>query len=308
MQTCSIMFDLGWRRRFSRGARVDPALADLLAQLDTAADRNRPIQPGHIETFAFGHVAQAGVPFPFHAAIAILRAARLHPRARVMVFADGVPSGAFWDLVASAVELILVAPFERFGKARVVSAHLLMDIVRLLALSRLGGVFAATDMMILQALDALAEYPMVLGTQASVPVGRPTFGSRLAVARRDNPFCRKWLDAYESDVVVAGESRRNDLATRLPVRLYADNPDLVHVLRHDAWFAPSSPRARQFLFDAERADSHAESLTGRLALPLWSDTLANDLAAWTPQRAMTENCLFARLCRDVLPGSVDDNV
>lgn len=308
MQTGSIMLDLRWRWRFSSEARIDPALADLLAQLDAAADRDRRIQRAYIETVAFGHVTQNNALFPFHAAVSILRAARLHPRARVLVFAESVPAGSFWDLVASAVELILVPAFERFGRARGIDAHLRMDIVRLLALSRLGGVFAATDMMMLQALDALANYSIVLGAQASVPVGRPTFGSRLAVARRDNPFCRKWLEVYESEDIVAGESRRNDLATRLPVRLYAENPDLVHVLRHDAWFAPSSTRARPFLFDPMSADSHAISLTDRLALPLWSDTLADDLAAWTPQRAMTEDCLFARLCREVLPGAVDGNV
>ncbi len=302
------MLDLGWPRGFLNRARVDPALADLLAQLDAEADRDHPIQRAYIETVSFGHIVQDCKPFPFDAAIAILCAVRLHPCARVLLFADDVPLGDFWELVSGAVKLILVPPFERFGRARVCGRQLRMDIVRLLALSRLGGVFAFTDMLLLKTMDALAEYPMVLGSQASVPTGRPAFGSRLAVASRDNAFCSKWLEAYSSADVTAGEGDRNRLATMFPVRLYAENPGLVHVLRHDVWFAPSVPRARHFLFDEKRADDHMALLADRLAVPLWSDALADDLAGWTPQRAMVEDCVFARLCREVLPGSVNGDV
>lgn len=302
------MLNWRWLSRGPKNARGDSALNALLARIDAAAGDNGRAQASYLESVAFGHIGKTGMPFPFHAAMAILRAARLHPRAKMVVFADRAPAGEFWDMVAHSVDLIIVPPFELFGRTKVRSAELRMDIVRLLALVRLGGVFASTDMMMLANMDALAEYPMVLGVQASVPVGRPSFGSRLAVGRRGNGFCGKWLETYGSGDIIDADPDRHDCASRLPVRLYAKNPTLVHILKHDAWFAPSAVRARKFLFDADTAEADAALLTDRLALPLWSNVLADDLAAWTPARAMAEDCLFARLCREVLPISVDGHV
>lgn len=302
------MLNWSWLSRGPKHARGDSALYALLADIDAAVDGHARAQTSYLKNVTFGHIGQTGMTFPFYAAMAILRAARLHSCAKIIVFADRAPTGEFWDMVAQVVDLIVVPPFELFGRTKVHSAELRMDIVRLLALIRLGGVFASTDMMMLANMDELADYPMVLGVEASVPVGRPSFGSRLAVGRRGNGFCGKWLEIYGSGDIIDGDPDRHDCASRLPVRLYAKNPTLVHVLKHDAWFAPSPARARKFLFDAETTEADAALLTDRLALPLWSSVLADDLAAWTPARATTEDCLFARLCREVLPISADDHV
>jgi len=279
--------------------RHERDVAGLISRLEGVAAATNP-NGQRIGVLSFGCVVDQDVPFPFHAAMAILSAQARHPSARTLLFAEAPPHGPSWDLVSSRLDLFVVPRFQRYGRATIVTAQHRMDIVRLLVLMELGGLFSATDMLVLRPMDELTRYPLVLGVQGGAPPGQFAFGDGMAVATRGNMFCRHWLDAYAEGDVSAGPTIRSFYAMRLPVRLYAEHPDTAHILPHDAWFAPGRRHIRRFMFASDQVEGNAALVRDHLAVRLWRDMIAEILAQWDSARIFSEDCLFARLCRDAL--------
>lgn len=266
-----------------------------LARLAEGLEKGPGIRAIH---FVFGF--KQAEEFPFYALIAVLSAQAYHPHAKTFFFVCNEPRGPYWALVKDRVELVRVPDFHWFGIAPVHHYAHKSDVVRMLALAEIGGLYLDCDTITLRSMDELAAYEFVMGVQQTIPGAMGGFCNAIMIGQRNSRFARRWLDTYQ-----AFNSKGRDLhwdfhSVKLPMYLYALAPEEVHVLPHDRWFFPLWNHIRGFLFTRGTAAQNRELLEGQYAIHLWHNMIASALDEWNPERMATEDCLYADLCIEAL--------
>lgn len=249
--------------------------------------------------FVYG-LAKAG-DLPFHVLVAIVSAQRWHPEARTFLYCRHEPAGPFWAVLRGRVEIVPVPDFAWFGIARVAHYAHQADIIRLLALQEIGGLYLDCDTITIASMDDLAVHPFVMGVQASIPGAAGGLCNAIMMGRRGSRFAAIWLSRYGS-FRSRGHDRHWDFhSVRLPVYLYSRAPGLLHVLPHDAWFFPLWPSIRRVLLAPGSAESNRSLLEGQRAIHLWHTMIGGALDAWGPQN-VHDDTLLAALSREAFSG------
>lgn len=259
-----------------------------------------PAQEAAINAFHFFPKPQDVDEFPFHAAMGILSAKARHPGATIFVFGTREPGGPYWSVVAGLIRFVQVPRFGWFGPAKLSTDAQRLEIVRLLVLLEIGGIAMDCDTLTLRNMDMLARHAFVLGTQAAIPGTRSAFGHAILAARQGSRFADAWLKAFESFDMNGGDLNWSLFVNELPMYLYAKQPEDAHILPHQRWFFPLWHRVRDFLFNERRAELYLDLTSDQYVLPLWSDVIGQELAAWQPGMLTAKRCVYAFLCRDML--------
>lgn len=237
--------------------------------------------------------------FPFYAFVSVLSAQRLHPTARTFFHYHHEPTGRFWDLLKNRVEHIKVPAFGRFGCARVTHYAHKADIVRLLALHEVGGLYLDCDTITLKNMDHLAQHEFVMGSQATIPGAMGGLCNAIMVANRGSDFGRRWLKTYSSFRSSGRDSLWDFHSVKLPLYLYSQQPDKLLVLPHDAWFFPLWTVIDSVLFSETHAEANFVLLDG-LAIHLWHNVISDKLDKWSPADVAKGKTNYARLCAQAL--------
>ncbi len=238
--------------------------------------------------------------FPFYALMAVLSAQARHPAATTFFFVCHEPFGPFWEIVKERVTLIRVADFDWFGSARFHHYAHKADIIRMLAINEIGGLYLDCDTITLRCMDDLAHHDFVLGVQQTIPGAMGGFCNAIMIGRAGSAFSSSWIEHYRSF-----NSRGRDLfwdfhSVKLPMYLYALRPEDVHILPHDKWFFPLWNHIYRFMFTVGDTTQNKQLLQGQYAIHLWHNMVADILDAWSVERMLNEKCLYAELCLEAL--------
>jgi hypothetical protein len=239
-------------------------------------------------------------PFPFYALMAVLSAQAYHPRAKTFFFVCHEPTGPFWDIVKERVKVVKVPDFDWIGVARVYHYAHKADIIRMLALHDIGGLYLDCDTITLRSMNELANHDFVLGVQQTIPGAKGGFCNAIMMGRRQAPFAARWLESHR-----AFDSKGRDLhwdfhSVKLPMYLYSKATHEVHVLAHDKWFFPLWNHIHGFLFARDGVSAKQDLISGQYAIHLWHNMHAAALDTWSPERMLIEPCLYSALCLEAL--------
>lgn len=196
--------------------------------------------------------------------------------------------------------MVIVPPMRWIGLAHLSEPNAWPDIVKLLALTEIGGIAMDCDVIVARNADDLASRPFSIGVQAGIPGGRSAFGNSFMAARRGSAFATKWLRAYRGFGARLGDLNRDYFAMHLPMELYARTPNEACVLRHEQLYFPIMYRSRDFLFNDARAVAYESLIGDQYAVPLWPEFVGKELEEWTPEDVVKRDCVYARLCRQAL--------
>ena len=172
-----------------------------------------------------------GEPFPYWAHLNLAAVIDvLRPEVFYFHHVEGcLPSGRWWDAAAPLLTLVSTPPVEQvYGNPVRLLAHR-ADVMRLVALAHMGGIYLDSDVLPLRSFAPLMRNAFVIGMQSTERTA-----NAVLLAARGAPFTLRWLDAYHnfSDADWDGHS------VRLPFALAQAHPGDALWLPRTAWFAP----------------------------------------------------------------------
>jgi hypothetical protein len=181
--------------------------------------------------FIFGLAADfGGKPFSFVHYLAIRSAAEVNRPDEIVMHYAHQPDGVWWEAAKPFLTLNRVSPpTQIYGRQITHFAHQ-SDILRLELLHREGGIYLDADIFCIRSLEPLRGYSAVMGME-------PNQGlcNAVILAERDSEFIGRWLEQYRT----FKKARWTSHSVRLPFRLAAEHPDMVHVEDEYSFFFPT---------------------------------------------------------------------
>lgn len=251
----------------------------------------------HIEALHFVFGMKQPEEFPFFAFMAIISAQAHHPQASTYFHCRHEPTGRYWNAVKERVKVVLAPDFEWFGFARIRHYAHRADLVRLIALQEIGGLYLDLDSLTLRNMDSLSAFPFVMGIQQTIPGAIGGLCNAIMIARSGSPFGRRWLRQYSSFRSKGRDKWWDFHSVKLPLYLHALNPLDLHVLPHDAWFYPLWNRIGEMLLEVKDLEQKKELFRQQYAIHLWHNANMNAFSEFTMQSALAHPGLYGSFCR-----------
>ncbi|XP_076448646.1 uncharacterized protein LOC143285274 [Babylonia areolata] len=154
--------------------------------------------------------------------IGIISSVRFLQPCMVMIHADVLPVGSFWDtlvrLIPHLIHVQRSAPSVIFGHPVKVIEHS-SDIARLEAVKKFGGVYQDTDYILLNPVEDLRNYSVVMGK--TIP--NMNYCNCIFMGKPAAEFLNVWHDSYRTfnDKVWGFHS------TIMPYRIHQKRPELA---------------------------------------------------------------------------------
>lgn len=246
-----------------------------------------------------------GRPFSFCHYLAVRSAwERLHPDLMVLHYVN-LPTGSYWELARPMLALHQLPAIEGiYGFPANHPAHR-ADIVRLVALLVMGGVYLDTDVLVLRSFESLGSPSFAAALEVTGAGELVGLSNAILVAERDVPFARLCLEGHDParSLWHGFRSRGRDyhyveMSVRYPAMLAGLCPGLVQALPTDTFLSTDwRPESLAALFEGQ-----AEVPDEALALHLWeSHAWHRHLSKLTPEWVRSTDSTFARLARPFLP-------
>ena len=155
--------------------------------------------------------------------ISILSVHKIHKPDVIMFHCDHLPVGSWWDKLWKDVSLEVHyrrAPTTVHGQRLLHRFHQ-GDVAKLEILQQYGGIYLDYDVIVINPLNSLRQYPITLGKEKP-----PKFIAGIILAHKKSVFLKIWYESYRNNY------RPMDWdfnCARLTYQLYLKMPNLVHV-------------------------------------------------------------------------------
>ena len=228
-------------------------------------------------------------PFSFINALAVLAAARHHPKDKILMWCNEEPkSNLNWMRVKHLFEVRPVDPPTEIEGVKLEHVQYKADVLRLQILQKLGGIYLDTDSLLLKPLTPLVGPEIVLARESENSIAMSPI-----IAKPGGAFIDEWLRRIPQ--ALSKEIWANH-AVNLPVDISKHH----HCdIRPQAEFFPFDLR-HNYLFDHGRADEHAERLGDPYALHVYETYWAGYLGEVDDWYMQNRDTLFARLFRGLV--------
>ena len=258
--------------------------------------------------FCFGMSPDfGGRPFSFCHYLAVRSAwERLQSQQMVLHYVH-LPTGPWWELARPMLALHKLPAIEGiYGFPASHPAHR-ADIVRLVALLVMGGIYLDTDVLVLRPFGGLGSPPFAAALEVTASGDLIGLSNAILIAEPDSDFAHHCLEGHDParSLWQGFRSRGRDhlyveMSVRYPAMLAGLCPGLMQVLPTATFLCCDwQPESLAALFDGQ-AEVPAEAL----ALHLWeSHSWQRHLSKLTPEWVRTKNSTFAQLARPFLPES-----
>ena len=197
---------------------------------------------------------------------------------RVLFHYTYEPQGVYWEKIKKKVCAVKVPPFEYYGIAHLKHYAHKADVVRLLALYEMGGLYLDIDTLVFKSFDGLfSAGQLILGVERLRGSAEPCGLCNAAMlAPRNHGGIRAWLQSYMYFRGKAGK-HWEEHSVRLPFNLLRRRGD-VKVLDSHAFFEINWDEANLF-FDSDQAALVKARVAGAYSQHLWeTKCMANLLA------------------------------
>ncbi|XP_076448484.1 uncharacterized protein LOC143285143 [Babylonia areolata] len=167
------------------------------------------------------HVLFGGHEIRSYTFIGILSSVRFLQPCMVMIHADVLPVGSFWDtlvrLIPHLIHVQRSAPSVIFGHPVKVIQHS-SDIARLEAVKKFGGVYQDTDYILLNPVEDLRNYSVVMG----VTIPNVNYCNCIFMGKPAADFLNVWYDSYRT----FDDKAWGNHSTMMPYQIHQERPEL----------------------------------------------------------------------------------
>ncbi len=238
--------------------------------------------------------------FHYYMYVAVKSALHHNPDWRAVIFYCHQPLGEFWDQVVDddKVSVIQVPDFEFFGIARFRHYAHKGDIVRLLALNILGGVYLDIDTVTVSGFDPFRDKPFVMGVQADVVGAAGGLCNAVMMSQPGSAFSTRWLREYRSFNSKGRDKYWDFHSVKLPAMLSYELADEITILPYDRLFWPLWNDLERILLK-EGSCSLVPKLKHAYAFHLWNGVTEKALQRITPEFVSTSTSAYASFARRI---------
>lgn len=247
--------------------------------------------------FVFG--MRAAEELPYYAYLAIESARAWHKGWTVIFHYGHEPTGPYWERLKNSLVCIQVPRFSFYRFARFHHYAHKADVIRMLGLYHVGGIYLDLDTICCRSLEPLRQHEFVMGVQATIPGATGGLCNAVMVSAPGAKFLKMWLARYSSFRSKGRDALWDFHSVRLPVRLAARYPDLITVLPFNAFFYPLWPDLERLLF-AEDSIKYWHYLENSFVFHLWNNMTSHVLHRVTENFVQTSQSNYARLARSAL--------
>jgi hypothetical protein len=273
--------------------RVLAAFEEKLAELNVA--HSSPRIP---RVFHFTHGFEGGGDIPYYGYLAIRAALHFHPDWAVYLYCPSLPVGPNWERLRSSARAIEVGSFDHFLKSRIFHGAHKADVIRLLALHRVGGIYLDLDTLLVRALDDLLDVDFCMGVQ---PAGWNTTAGLtdgVLIGRQGSAFSARWLEYYDSFRSLGRDKLWDHHSAKIPALLSQEAPDIIKVLSDRAFCYPLWYTTKAVLL-SEDAHKFKDSLQDSYCLRLWNDFNATALQSVDEDFVRASRSIYADFARKI---------
>lgn len=197
---------------------------------------------------------------------------------RVLFHYTYEPQGAYWEKIKKKVRAVKVPPFEYYGVAPLKHFAHKADVVRLLALYEMGGLYLDIDTLVFKSFDDLFSVgQLILGVERLPGSAEPCgLCNAVILAPRNHRGIRAWLQSY---MYFRGKPGKHwdEHSVTLPLNLLQRRGD-VKVLDSHSFFEINWDEANLF-FDSDRAALVKARVAGAYSQHLWETRCMSNLLA-----------------------------
>jgi len=236
---------------------------------------------------------------PYYGYLAIQSARAWHKDYTVLFHYEHEPSGPYWERIKDSLVCVRVPHFSYFRFARFHHYAHKADVIRLLALNHVGGIYLDLDTICCRSLEPLRRHEFVMGVQGTIPGATGGLCNAVMMSAPRAKFLKMWLARYSSFRSKGRDALWDFHSVRLPVRLAVRYPDLITVLPFNSFFYPLWPDLERLIL-AENSDKYWHYLENSYVFHLWNNMTSQALLKITEDFVQTSKSTYARLARTAL--------
>ena len=139
----------------------------LRARLPDPQDHGEPGKAPRIFHFIFGFKSAGDIPY--YGYLAIRSALHFNPGWAVYYYCMHEPEGPNWDRIRSRVNVVRIDDFEYFQTARFHHYAHKADVIRMIVINQVGGVYLDVDTITRRSYEDLRGHQFCMGVQAAGP-------------------------------------------------------------------------------------------------------------------------------------------
>ena len=217
---------------------------------------------------------------------------------RVLFHYTYEPQGVYWEKIKKKVCTVQVPPFEYYGVARIKHFAHKADVVRLLVLYEMGGLYLDIDTLVFKSFDDLfSASQLVLGVERWHGRAEPRgLCNAVILAPRNHGGIRAWLQSYKYFRAKGIKLERYwaEHSVRLPLYWLPRRGD-VKVLDSHSFFEINGDETNLF-FNPDQAALVETRVAGAYSQHLWETfCMANLLADFKVAAPANESFLAVQL-------------
>lgn len=209
--------------------------------------------------------------FPVYALIAIESARRLHPKSPILFYCLHEPYGKYWEFMKGRLIIVKLPNFSHYGPSQINHYAHKTDVVRLLALRELGGIYLDIDTICVRSFAPLLEHEFVMGVQISSISCVGGLCNATMVSKRNARFVRRWLRYYNGFRSKGRDKLWDFHSVKLPWLLQIEFPADIKVLTFYSFFFPLWSRVKEAMFTPGSASENIELFAESYSVHLWNN-------------------------------------
>lgn len=247
--------------------------------------------------FVYGFKQQEKLPY--YAYLAIRTAQCCNPGWPIVVCFANEPSGQWWDEIKPSIHAIHMPMFDYFMGARFYHYAHKSDVVRLLMLRELGGVYLDMDTITVRPFTDLLKHDFGMAVQASVHDAAAGLCNAVMWGRPNAEFLRIWIGEYGSFKSKGRDHLWDYHSVKLPALLAREHADKITILNHRAFFYPLWTDLERILL-SERGERFLPYFAEAYGFHLWNGATEEALRRVSPKWIETSTSAYAHFVRRVL--------
>jgi hypothetical protein len=255
--------------------------------------------------FHFVHGFRDTGDLPYYVELAITSALHFNPGWSAIIYCMNEPSGPNWDRVKQKITTIKVPQFEFFRGAHFRHYAHKADVIRLIVINQVGGVYLDTDTITQKSFEDLRDANFCMGVQSAGPNSAPGLCNAVMIGQAGADFSTRWLEHYD----YFRSKGRDDLwdfhSVKLPMLLAQDAPETIRVLSYRAFFFPLWTGIEKHVF-SEDGPKFMESLSDSYCFHLWNGATESSLLRIDKTFVQRSKSIYAVIARQVEGISYED--
>jgi hypothetical protein len=272
---------------------IDAFLAAL--PVDPSADITQPVP----RIFHFVYGFKQGGDIPYYGYMAIRSALHFNPGWSVYYYTMNVPTGPNWDRIKDAVTLIQISDFDYVMNARFHHYAHKADIVRMIAINKVGGVYLDLDTLTRRSFEDLRQHEFVMGVQASGPDSSSGMANAVMMGKPGARFSTRWLAQYDYFRSKGRDGLWDYHSVKMPVEMMTLSPELIHVLDYRAFFYPLWHAVEAHLFTESAFVRFRHEFDTTYCFHLWNGASGPFLETLNEDFVRGSRSIYASIAREV---------